>query len=377
MSLTRLTIVFFASLIIAYGIDRRDQRLSSAGDERKERILTWLLILVLGFFCGLRTSGNDTVTYKGIYEQIPLWDEFIRTRDFDFAHGIGFLSLTSILKTIGFTMQDYLMFYAFATVIPYVLFVRRYSVNMLFGVFLMFTTGFYTFALAAIKQTMATGICLCALPFALDKKWIKFLLTIGLASMFHPYALVYLVVPLMMFEPWRGKTAVYVFLFVAVGFMLEGLIGTVLDITTAMGADYSQAELMGAGVNIFRVLVCFVPLGLAMFYGNAMFQNTSREVHLMFNLAMVNALIMFVGIFGTANYFARLANYFLPAQVVILPWMLYSAHPRDRRWMIPACVCGYLLYFYYENAIIRPFDTGYSHMSFFTYLWDVLGRIFA
>lgn len=377
MSLTRLTIVFFASLIIALVIDWRDQRLPLKGNFKKDRTFTWVLILVLGFFCGLRTWGNDTVTYKQIYTQIPLWDEFISSNDVRFSQGIGFYTLTSILKTIGFTMQDYLMFYAFATVIPYVLFVRRFSVNTVFGVFLMFTTGFYTFALAAIKQTMATGICLCALPFALDKKWIKFLLTIGLASLFHPYALVYLVVPLMMFEPWRGKTVAYVFLFVAVGFMLEGLIGTVLDITTAMGADYSQAELMGAGVNIFRVLVCFVPLGLAMFYGNAMFQNTSREVHLMFNLAMVNALIMFVGLFGTANYFARLANYFLPAQVVILPWMLYSAHPRDRRWMIPACVCGYLLYFYYENAIIRPFDTGYSHMSFFTYLWDVLGRIFA
>jgi hypothetical protein len=90
----------------------------------------------------------------------------------------------------------------------------------------------------------------------------------------------------------------------------------------------------------------------------------------MFNLAMLNALIMFVGLFGTANYFARLANYFLPAQIIVLPWILNRVHPRDRAWLLPACIAGYLGYFYYENAIIRPFDMGYPQMSIWEYLWE-------
>ena len=31
---------------------------------------------------------------------------------------------------------------------------------------------------------------------------------------------------------------------------------------------------------------------------------------------------MFIALFGTANYFARLANYFLIFQTLALPWML-------------------------------------------------------
>ena len=366
--MTKLWILLAVSLAMAFVIDQRDAQLRHEGIKRKETFVTVLLILVLGFFCGLRAWGNDTVTYRMMYQQMPLWRDFLVKNKYDFAGGMGFGAVTSLLKTWGFSEQDYLMFYAFATIIPYVLFVRRYSRSMVFGVFLMFATGFYTFSLAAIKQCMATGLCLMAVNYALDRKWIRYLLFVGLGMMFHPYALVYLLVPLMMFKPWTPRTFIYIAVFILAGFYLDTLLGTVLDITDMMGADYTEESFTGEGVNLFRVAVSFVPLALAMLYGKKLFRNSSEADDLMFNLAMLNALIMFVGIFGTANYFARLANYFLPAQVIVLPWILGKTHPRDKAWLIPACIAGYLGYFIYENAIIRPFDTGYSHIPFWDYI---------
>jgi hypothetical protein len=354
---------------MAFVIDQRDCRLRYEGIKRREYLVTALLSTVLVFFCGLRTWGNDTVTYLEIYEYLtPVWGEITPQNTPEFSSGIGLFYISSMLKKLGFTSQDYLMFFALITIIPYVLFVRRYSRSMVSGVFLMFATGFYTFTLAAIKQCVATGICLLALDYALDKKWIRYCLMIGLAMLFHPYALVYFLVPLVMFKPWSYRTLLYTGIFVTVGFYLDSLIGTVLDITTMMGAEYTEESFTGEGVNIFRVAVSFVPMLLAALYGKKMFRNSDKTDDLMFNLAMLNALIMFVGLFGTANYFARLANYFLPAQVIVLPWMLGKAHPRDKAWLIPACIAGYLGYFIYEHAIIRPFDTNYSHMPFWDYI---------
>lgn len=371
--MTKLWILLAVSLLMAAVIDRRDYRLQCTRNRQREYLVTSILIVVLGFFCGLRTWGNDTATYLEIYEYLtPVWSEITPENTPDFAYGIGFFYVCSILKTLGFSSQDYLMFFAFATAIPYVLFVRRYSRSMVFGVFLMFTTGFYTFSMAAIKQCMATGICLMGLNYALDKKWIRYCLMIGLASLFHPYALVYLLVPLMMFKQWSNRTYIYIGIFVAAGFFLDTLIGTVLDITTMMGASYDKESFVGEGVNIFRVAVSFVPLLLAALCGKKLFENSTKADDLMFNLAMLNALIMFVGLFGTANYFARLANYFLPAQVIVLPWILGKMHRKDKTWLISVCVVGYLGYFIYENAIIRPFDTGYSHMSFWDYIFNLI-----
>lgn len=370
--MTKLWILLAVSLVIAWVIDRRDRELKWRGIERQERLMTWLLIIVLGFFCGLRTWGNDTVTYLQMYDQIPRLEEYLNGGGYSFAGGWGFGAVMSLLKTLGFSSQDYLLFFAFATVIPYVLFVRRYSRSMVFGVFLMFTTGFYTFSMAAIKQCMATGLCLVALNAALDKKWLRFLLLVGSAMLFHPYAMVYLLVPLLMFRPWTFRTVVYVVAFVAAGFLLESLLGVVLDVTDMMGAAYDEESFVGEGVNLFRVAVSFAPMLLACLCGRRLFRNSGREENLMFNMAMINALIMFVGMFGTANYFARLANYFLPAQIIVLPWMMERLVPRDRLVLKTACVAGYLGYFFYENAIIRPFDSNYSHIS----IWQYLSSLF-
>ena len=366
--MTKLWILLAVSLVLAFLIEQRDTQLRYRGFHRRERLITVILTAVLVFFCGLRTWGNDTVTYLQMYEQIPLWQEYWNGNQYEIATGTGFGALTSLLKTLGLSAQDYLMFYAFATVIPYVLFVRKYSRSLVFGVFLMFATGFYTFSLAAIKQCMATGICLMALDYALEKKWIRYGLMIALAMLFHPYAVIYALVPFMVFKPWTFRTLLYVVVFAAAGFYLESLLGTVLDVTAMMGANYDEESFIGEGVNIFRVAVSFVPMILAFLYGKSLFRNSSQKDDLMFNLAMLNALIMFVGLFGTANYFARLANYFLPAQVIVIPWILRRVHPNDKAWMTIACVLGYTGYFFYENAIIRPFDTGYSHMPFWDYI---------
>ena len=346
--------------------------LSPWGYEYKERLVTGITMIFLSFFCGLRIWGNDTVTYMQIYQQTPVLNEY--TLD-SFASGIGFGLTVSTLKTLGLSTQDFLLFFAFLTVIPYVLFVRRFSTSFSFGIYLMFATGMYTFSMAAVKQCMATGICLMALSLALDRRWGRYCLAILLATLFHPYSLIYLAVPFMMFKPWTPRTLVCVLMALVLGFYLDSLIGTVLDITAMMGAEYTADTFVGEGVNVFRVAVAFVPLMLAFIYGKPLFRNTTREEDLMFNLAMLNALIMFIGLFGTANYFARLANYFLPAQVIALPWLLKKTAPMDQAWLKPACIVGYLGYFYYEYGILHSFDVEYAQISLFDYLEDLLGRL--
>ena len=369
--MTKLWLLLFFSLMFAYVIENRDRRLLNRSNHR-ERLFTFFLIFMLGTFCGLRTWYNDTVTYLQMYSQAVPVAEFWASSDAEFASGLGFGLLNSVIKELGFSSQDYLMMYAFLTVTPYVLFVRKYCPHFMFGVFLMFTTGFYTFTLAAIKQCMATGICLLAVMAALDKKWVRYILLIGLAFLFHPYSIVYLLVPFLMFRPWTVRTYIAIILFTAVGFGLDSLIGTILDVTTMIGADYNAASFVGEGVNIFRVLVAFTPFVLSIPYKNMLFRDTGRTEHLMFNLATVHALLMFVGLFGTANYFARLANYFLPAAVVVLPWMLNTLYKRHQLFLKSACVIGYLGYFYFENAIKQTFDSHLSQIS----LWDYIASHF-
>ena len=367
--MTKLWCLLAVSMLLAFAAAYRDGHICrTAARSRRERMFTVILILYLGIYCGLRTFYNDTITYIQIYQQAPALHDFFSLSTATYAQGLGFAFVNSVLKTIGFSTQDYLMFYSLITVACYVLFVRNHTNNFPLAVFLMFTTGFYTFAFAAIKQCMATAICLAGLELLFQRKRLGYVFCVVLASLFHPYALVYLLLLFMDFRPLTGRTYFFIALFIAIGFGLNRIIGTIVDVTAMMGAKYDMESFVGEGVNIFRVLVCFVPLALMFLCGRAMFENSTRTENILFNMVMLNALIMFVGLFGTANYFARLANYFLPAQVVVLPWMLQKLCRRDRHILTALCVLGYTGYFIYGNLIQSVFDSCFSKITLWQYI---------
>ena len=335
---------------------------------RRHRLIvcTLVIIILLAGFAGLRTHCNDTGAYRHGYELIT--ESSWETADKAVGSNPLFNWVNYQLKMRGVSTQNYLMFWAFLTVGCYIAFVHRYSANYPQTVFLLFTTGCYTFAFAGIKQAAAVGIAVVAVMLALRRKWLLFIVGVAIAALIHPYALMYLLIPFMQFRPWTKKTCWMLAIFLPAGFLLRPLLGTVVNITTLLGEEYTVSSFTGEGVNIFRVLVCNVPLVLSFVYRRRFFTNSTQEENLMINLTMLNGAIMFVGLFGTANYFARLANYFLIFQSLSLPWMLKKIGGRDGKLLSILLVLGYFAYFYYANVLSIPFDQDFARLSLSEYL---------
>ncbi len=341
-------------------------------NRRHQLILcTVLIVILLAGFAGLRIHCNDTGAYRHSYELITesSWD----AADKSLGANPIFSWINYQLKMHGVSTQNFLMFWAFLTVGCYIIFVHGYSANYPLTIFLLFTTGCYTFTFAGIKQAAAVGIAAIAVMFALKKNWIPFVACVLIAALIHPYALMYLLVPFMEFRPWTKRTYWILTIFLAAGFLLRPLIGTVVNITVLLGEEYTASSFTGEGVNIFRVLVCNVPLALSFLYRKKLFVNTSKTENLIVNLAMLNGVIMFVGLFGTANYFGRLANYFLIFQSLALPWMLKKIGGRDGKILTLLMVLGYTAYFYYANVIAISFDQDFARLSISEYLAQLGG----
>ncbi len=194
------------------------------------------------------------------------------------------------------------------------------------------------------------------------------MLCVLIAAGIHPYALMYLLVPLMTFRPWSRRTYLLLGLALLGGFLLRPLIGTLVDITTMMGEECTVESFTQSGVNVFRVLVCNVPLVLSFLYRKKLFRDSTQAEDLIVNLTMLNGAIMFVGLFGTANYFGRLANYFLIFQSLSLPWMLKKIGGRDGQILKVLLILGYVAYFWYANVINIPFDQDFARLTIRAYL---------
>ena len=368
--MSKLIPITIFSIVMAYLSHRSSEYYTIENKYgRKDWVFFTIMTVGMILFVGLRTNYNDTSTYLNAYKGIKL--------DVGILDGIkwteiggnpGFVVTNRILVRLGAAPQTFLMVYAAATVGIYLWFVRKYTCNLPLSIFMLITFAGYTFALAAIKQCMAMALCMIATDRAINKKYLTFAALVLVASLFHPYALMYLAVPFLFFRPWSYKTALMIGAFAVIGFSLQGLLGGVLNITDMMGEEYDAASFQGEGVNPFRLAAVSVPVILSFLARESIEKEKDRGQYLILNLSMLNAEIMFVGLFGTANYFARLANYFLPFQAITIPWLFTHFDSRSKRFITIAAVVCYAFFFVYSFSITEQFDLGYYSISFGEYL---------
>lgn len=363
-----LVVLMLIAVALAWCADHVTVRPLNGKKNHRQMLFSIALFVLLAGFVGLRKWYNDTETYRYAYEAMNAFPKYWDDVRFGLGSNFGFGLINAWLKTKGIISQDFLMFWAVVVVGLHLFFLYKYSTDYPLSLFLLFATGAFTFLCAAIKQTAAVGFCLVATHFFLKKKNTLFILFVLLAATIHPYALMFLLIPMFTYKPWTKKTYIFIALFVAAGLALQPLMGTIINITTMIGEEYTVEEFSGAGVNIFRVLVCNVPLVLSFVYRQQLFDNSSLKQNLFVNLSMLNGAIMFVGLFGTANYFARLANYFLIFQVLSLPWMVNKIQTKDRKMIKLAMIICYTAYFYYAHAINLPFDDNFHRYTISEYL---------
>lgn len=334
---------------------------------RRDWFFFGILTIAMIFFVGLRTQYNDTDNYEYIYNGISADIGMFENLSWELGENPLFHLTNRLMVKMGFSTQSYLLFYAAITVCANLWFLRKYSCNFPLSVFLFLAVGSFTFNMAAVKQCMAMALALIAVDRALRKHYISFGIWLLLAAGYHPYALMYILVPVMTFRPWSFRTVLMLGFFGIVGMILERLIGTMVDITDLLGENFDAEAFTGEGVNPFRVAVVAVPILVALIARRVIAGNRDREQYLMVNLAMLNAEIMFVGLFGTANYFARLANYFLPFQALAMPWLFTHFEPRSKKLISYTAVICYGLFFVFSNAILDNFDYHYASVPFWEY----------
>lgn len=369
--MSELIPIFLVSMVLAY-LSHRTSGYNQIKQnyDRKERLFYFIMMVAMILFAGLRTDYNDTYTYKQIYNAIPKnVDPFANIDWFALGDNPGFMFINRWLVSQGVSVQSYIMIFSIFTMGVSVWFIHKYTCNIWLSFFFMFTMGIFTFPLAAIKQCTAMAFCVLATDRAIQKKYISFVILVLIASLFHPYALMYLIVPFLFFRPWSGMTYVMLIGAGIIAISMESLFGAILNITDMLGEGYDENSFNGAGINPFRLAVHAIPVAVSFLLRPSLERRNDRANNLITNLSMINAEIMFIGLFGTANYFGRLANYFQIFQCICLAWLFTHFDRKSQTPLTIICCICFILYFIYTYAMGNvPFDTDYRAMPFLDYI---------
>lgn len=343
----------------------------SQASKRARKFFLILIVIMLACFIGLRTSYNDTYTYRMMYETTPAFPEFWKTFSWTLGDNPGFQICNAIMRSLNISWNGMFLIYAFITTASAIWLFRTFSPDFTTALFLFFATNAYTLTAAAQKQCLAIAIAVFAIPYALKKRWVPFILIILLASTFHPYILMYLIVPLLTFKPWTKWTYVLIAGALLCGYLFDSLVGVLIDLAALVGDDYTEEKIVGEGIGVLRVLVSMAPIFLTYLYRRQLFKKSSKSSHVFVNFSTVNASVMFVGLFGSSIAFSRLAGYFTLMQCVSLPWILSELPPRDRSFWKIMMIVGYCGFFLYANVIAGAFDASFSRIT----LWEYVNQL--
>ena len=318
------------------------------------RLEVWsvALILIVVFVCGLRVKYNDTGNYIGGFLASPTLGEIFGT-PMTWGDCPGFLYLQAAVRSVTDNPHLFIMLCAAINVAPVLIFLKKYSNNFFFTMFLYVAAGQFLFSLAALKQAIAIAIAIWAIPLYLKKKYLAALVVLMLAALFHPYVLLYLALPLLTSKPWGVNTLFIAMVIGGVAIFFQPSMQVVLGFAETLGDDFTDQSFAGTGVNVFRVLVYAMTPILSLIFLDRVRHDENKYQHTYINVAILCAGIMFLALFGTANLIGRVALYLSFSLSLSLPYIISRLEKKSAMALSGVAIILYFAYYLYANRNIE------------------------
>ena len=339
---------------------------------------TFLIIVITWMTCFsfLRTSYNDTLNYIFFFENSESIAEGIVNGTFvDWTGNPWSMLYRSFIRGITDNYHIYFFFPAVLISFSTVKLFKRYSVNPAFSLLIFFSIGTYVMYIAALKQCLAMFFLLLALPYASDRKYVRFYLLVFVAIMFHTHAFMFAIVPVLLEKPWGKKTWILLGATLFAMATYDVTLGAFMTYAQSLGAMVVEEEVFDSQqINVFRVLVYWVPALFALVFRRRLFSNSSRAENLFVNMSIVSAFILTIGLVEGANLYARMAAYFEIATAIALPWMIKKLFTKQSAQIV-TILAGilYFGYFLFEFTVSKDFGSDYAAIT----LWQFIQSLFS
>lgn len=281
-----------------------------------------MILLVLTLFAGLRdvSIGTDTGTYLRKFAIIYSVDDIWRTTE------IGFNALMVLCAEISTSYALFLTAIAMIVVYCYVAGILRMTKHYDIALFLFITLGAYTFFFNTARQGIALSLCFLALPWLLNRRPLPYVLTVGVAALFHHTALVAL--PLYAFaQPrvsWRQLAFIGIGVVMMVAF-LTAFVQLAVDLLADKYASYAQ-EAEGGGVVMTTFLVA---QGLLLFFAGKQMDNPDERYARLLNIYLIGLVPAIAAAISSINPSGLLRLHFYFSHTALLLWPIFISRSRD------------------------------------------------
>jgi len=343
------------------------------------------VILFLLSACRLNV-GNDYAKYVEFMHLVNC-DAYVPTE-------IGFNLMVKLIYGLS-GYENFLLvfaFYAFVTVLFFLL--AMYEQSDAFGLtfFLFMAFGYYFQTFSTVRYYLALAIALYSMKFVLRRQWGRFAVLILLGAAFHKSLLVVLPLYFLASLPWKKWQLAVAAAFCTTFLFLQDFY---LKLVVFLYPTYEDTEYLEGGTSYISILRCMAVLAFAgIVYlmrrkesapGIKNDENAiNREEELWWNRRFwfyfylnLGALVLYV-FCSFLPIISRIGYYLMVSQILYLPMLLKSVSDKKWRYIFRAGILlAAILYFavYLSRAsndgvLILPYRT-----FFFNEMVDILSDV--
>lgn len=319
-------IVTIASCIILILVNEFEQRKSTlyhfGRQNSKERInvsniLFIIIVCYLILIIGLRSKsvGIDTGVYSVYY---PIYSK----RQFDISslleldEDAGYVLLCRVCGGyLGLSWTSFSLLIAAIYVVPIMILIKKYSCNAPFSILIFVLSGYFTFAMSTIRQSIAIALCIIAYIFYRDEKFKISILSLVLAATFHISALIFILyIIFLRVKITQKKFLSWIFAILIIDILgfsaLRSLLSYFLSIT---GRNYSYLEgTSGLLTEIFFILTICLAYFI-FWYNPGIVEDHQDEIKAILLSAAILPIVAFhPALFRSYYYFSIFEILFIP-----------------------------------------------------------------
>lgn len=328
--------------------------LRSSGTYRIERVLGKKAYRVRPFYAALfalplvifawqrATSIGDTYTYMQMFSRIPDSYDGLLQYIARYPKDPGFTVLAWIVKSFGLSCRELFLLVAIIQIASLVYVYRKYSGNYYLSMLLfLISTDYVSWMNNGIRQFLAVSIIFAATPWILEKKYLRTILVILLASSFHQSAL--LMIPVIFIVQGEALNAkmftVFILFMVSITFvsLFTNILDSALQETqySNMVTDYTTGEFISDdGTNPIRVLVYAVPMILFLIIRMRGCTSVPKIIDLSVNMSLFSVGFYLVSMMTSGIFIGRIPIYFSLYNYILIPWEIKKLFVQSQTRMI-------------------------------------------
>lgn len=325
---------------------------------RRVKRWNWLPAIILAapfviWAAGRTNQYGDTGMYRATYLAMPTglsnMISYVASRQ----KGKGFVVFEYLFKTLV-SNSDVAFFFLVALIQLFfvVRIYRKYSCNYWLSVFLFVaSTDYLLWMHNGIRQFLAVTLIFTSLPLIIKKKYFLMCLVVGLATLIHSTALVFLpVIFIVNGRAWNFRTILCIIGLIAAIIFLNDVTGFILDAMedTAYEGDIS-IFLNDDGTNIFRVLFYAVPTTMAWIYRDYIERANDPMINTCVNLSVISTIVYIFSYFTSGILVGAVPIYFSLSNYILIPWLIAHVFTAETSAFLNTIfVSIYSAFFYYQ-----------------------------